>query len=157
MAGFIDVPRLNFRRFFHTLGRRGPRAMAAKGLLRIPIGKIAELKPLYGARLSLKRSGSGLALPLRNVSERHLRVCDQSASGGCMKGRGGGPPYIKAGAIRRGGKHAFFGMRGGLRFKLDACKKHKAKLVIAKLDRLSRNLAFIATLNGQRRRVRGGR
>ena len=29
---------------------------------------------------------------------------------------------------------------------LAACKKHKAKLVIAKLDRLSRNLAFIATL-----------
>jgi DNA invertase Pin-like site-specific DNA recombinase len=29
---------------------------------------------------------------------------------------------------------------------LVACKKHKAKLVIAKLDRLSRNLAFIATL-----------
>ena len=29
---------------------------------------------------------------------------------------------------------------------LDACRKHKAKLVIAKLDRLSRNLAFIATL-----------
>jgi DNA invertase Pin-like site-specific DNA recombinase len=27
-----------------------------------------------------------------------------------------------------------------------ACKKHKAKLVIAKLDGLSRNLAFIATL-----------
>lgn len=27
-----------------------------------------------------------------------------------------------------------------------ACKKHKAKLVIAKLDRLSRNLAFIAAL-----------
>src|ERR1700737_4701393 len=27
-----------------------------------------------------------------------------------------------------------------------ACKKLKAKLVIAKLDRLSRNLAFIATL-----------
>jgi DNA invertase Pin-like site-specific DNA recombinase len=27
-----------------------------------------------------------------------------------------------------------------------ACKKHKAKLVIAKLDRLSRNLAFTATL-----------
>jgi|SRR5262249_23751729 DNA invertase Pin-like site-specific DNA recombinase len=26
------------------------------------------------------------------------------------------------------------------------CKRHKAKLVIAKLDRLSRNLAFIATL-----------
>jgi DNA invertase Pin-like site-specific DNA recombinase len=29
---------------------------------------------------------------------------------------------------------------------LTACKKYKAKLVIAKLDRLSRNLAFIATL-----------
>src|SRR5580704_5880269 len=29
---------------------------------------------------------------------------------------------------------------------LDACRKHKAKLVIAKLDRLSRNLALIATL-----------
>ena len=29
---------------------------------------------------------------------------------------------------------------------LDACRKHKAKLVIAKLDRLSRNLAFIAAL-----------
>jgi hypothetical protein len=29
---------------------------------------------------------------------------------------------------------------------LVACKKHKAKLIIAKLDRLSRNLAFIATL-----------
>ena len=27
-----------------------------------------------------------------------------------------------------------------------ACRKHKAKLVIAKLDRLSRSLAFIATL-----------
>src|ERR1700756_1718867 len=29
---------------------------------------------------------------------------------------------------------------------LAACRRHKAKLVIAKLDRLSRNLAFIATL-----------
>jgi DNA invertase Pin-like site-specific DNA recombinase len=29
---------------------------------------------------------------------------------------------------------------------LTACRKHKARLVIAKLDRLSRNLAFIATL-----------
>ncbi len=27
-----------------------------------------------------------------------------------------------------------------------ACRKHKAKLVIAKLDRLSRNVAFIAAL-----------
>jgi DNA invertase Pin-like site-specific DNA recombinase len=29
---------------------------------------------------------------------------------------------------------------------LVACKRHKVKLVIAKLDRLSRNLAFIAAL-----------
>ena len=41
------------------------------------------------------------------------------------------------------GKH---GDRPQLAAALAACKKHKAKLVIAKLDRLSRNLAFIATL-----------
>src|SRR6516162_6553579 len=29
---------------------------------------------------------------------------------------------------------------------LAACKRHRAKLVIAKLDRLSRNVAFLATL-----------
>src|SRR6185312_11224974 len=29
---------------------------------------------------------------------------------------------------------------------MDACRKHKARSVIAKLDRLSRNLAFIASL-----------
>ena len=29
---------------------------------------------------------------------------------------------------------------------IQACRRHRAKLVIAKLDRLSRNLAFIATL-----------
>jgi DNA invertase Pin-like site-specific DNA recombinase len=29
---------------------------------------------------------------------------------------------------------------------MDACRKHKARLMIAKHDRLSRNLAFIATL-----------
>src|SRR5215468_7947332 len=36
--------------------------------------------------------------------------------------------------------------REELRMAIAACKKYKAKLVIAKLDRLSRNLAFIATL-----------
>jgi DNA invertase Pin-like site-specific DNA recombinase len=41
------------------------------------------------------------------------------------------------------GKHAD---REELKRAIAACKKHKAKLVIAKLDRLSRNLAFIATL-----------
>jgi DNA invertase Pin-like site-specific DNA recombinase len=41
------------------------------------------------------------------------------------------------------GKHA---EREELKKAIAACKKHKAKLVIAKLDRLSRNLAFIATL-----------
>jgi DNA invertase Pin-like site-specific DNA recombinase len=29
---------------------------------------------------------------------------------------------------------------------IDACRKHNARLVIAKLDRLSRNLAFVATI-----------
>ena len=37
-------------------------------------------------------------------------------------------------------------MRPALAQALEACRRHKAKLVIAKLDRLSRNLAFIATL-----------
>jgi DNA invertase Pin-like site-specific DNA recombinase len=41
------------------------------------------------------------------------------------------------------GKHSD---RPQLAAALTACKKHRAKLVIAKLDRLSRNLAFIATL-----------
>jgi len=41
------------------------------------------------------------------------------------------------------GKHA---ARPQLAAALAACKKQKARLVIAKLDRLSRNLAFIATL-----------
>jgi hypothetical protein len=33
-----------------------------------------------------------------------------------------------------------------LPFALAACKKQQAKLVVAKLDRLSRNMAFIATM-----------
>jgi DNA invertase Pin-like site-specific DNA recombinase len=41
------------------------------------------------------------------------------------------------------GKHSD---RSELQKALATCKRHKAKLVIAKLDRLSRNLAFIATL-----------
>jgi DNA invertase Pin-like site-specific DNA recombinase len=41
------------------------------------------------------------------------------------------------------GKHA---ERPQLQKALEACRKHKARLVIAKLDRLSRNVAFIATV-----------
>jgi DNA invertase Pin-like site-specific DNA recombinase len=41
------------------------------------------------------------------------------------------------------GKHSD---RQELTAALATCRKHKAKLVIAKLDRLSRNLAFVATL-----------
>ena len=33
---------------------------------------------------------------------------------------------------------------------LAACRKHRAKLVIAKLDRLARNVAFIANLMAQK-------
>jgi DNA invertase Pin-like site-specific DNA recombinase len=36
--------------------------------------------------------------------------------------------------------------RPELTLAIEACRKHKARLVIAKLDRLARNLAFIATL-----------
>jgi hypothetical protein len=39
---------------------------------------------------------------------------------------------------------------------MEACRKHKARLVIAKLDRLSRNLAFVATLMESGGRVRRG-
>jgi len=48
------------------------------------------------------------------------------------------------------GKHAD---RPQLAAALAACKKHKAKLVIAELDRLSRNLAFIATLSSSWRSI----
>src|SRR5450830_712144 len=42
------------------------------------------------------------------------------------------------------GKHS--SNRPELAKALEACRKHRARLVIAKLDRLSRNLAFVATL-----------
>jgi DNA invertase Pin-like site-specific DNA recombinase len=45
-----------------------------------------------------------------------------------------------------GGMFARSAQRPELEKALAACKKHRAKLVIAKLDRLSRNLAFIAML-----------
>jgi DNA invertase Pin-like site-specific DNA recombinase len=41
---------------------------------------------------------------------------------------------------------ALHGQGNADRPQLAACKKQKAKLVIAKLDRLSRNVAFIANL-----------
>jgi DNA invertase Pin-like site-specific DNA recombinase len=41
------------------------------------------------------------------------------------------------------GKHAD---RPQLQAALAACRKHKARLIIAKLDRLSRNVAFVATM-----------
>jgi len=41
------------------------------------------------------------------------------------------------------GKHAD---RPQLQAALAACRKHRAKLIIAKLDRLSRNVAFVATI-----------
>ncbi len=47
--------------------------------------------------------------------------------------------------------------RPELMMAIEACRKHKARLVIAKLDRLSRNLAFIATLMESGGRVRGRR
>jgi DNA invertase Pin-like site-specific DNA recombinase len=40
--------------------------------------------------------------------------------------------------------------RSELEKAIEACKKHRARLIIAKLDRLSRNVAFIATLMERR-------
>jgi DNA invertase Pin-like site-specific DNA recombinase len=54
-----------------------------------------------------------------------------------------GGSWTMVAEFTEGGKHAD---RPQLAAALAACKKQKAKLVIAKLDRLSRNLAFIATL-----------
>src|SRR5512143_3516144 len=58
--------------------------------------------------------------------------------------------YLKGGAWKLVGQ--FTEVESGrksdrpeLRGAIEACRKHKARLVIAKLDRLSRNLAFIAT------------
>src|SRR5262249_34787190 len=56
---------------------------------------------------------------------------------------GGSWALVKEFVEVESGKHSD---RPQLTAALTACKKHRAKLVIAKLDRLSRNLAFIATL-----------
>jgi hypothetical protein len=48
--------------------------------------------------------------------------------------------------IHRGRKAASGPIDHKLAKALDACRRQKAKLVITKRDRLSRNLAFIATL-----------
>jgi DNA invertase Pin-like site-specific DNA recombinase len=50
--------------------------------------------------------------------------------------------YLNGGPWKLTGKRAD---RPELQKALAACRKHKGKLIIAKLDRLSRNLAFIAT------------
>jgi DNA invertase Pin-like site-specific DNA recombinase len=55
---------------------------------------------------------------------------------------GGGPIIAEFTEIETGKRND----RPELGRALAACRRHKAKLVIAKLDRLSRNLAFIATL-----------
>jgi hypothetical protein len=47
--------------------------------------------------------------------------------------------------------------RSELEKAIEACKKHRARLIIAKLDRLSRNVAFIATLCHCPRRGRTAR
>jgi DNA invertase Pin-like site-specific DNA recombinase len=46
--------------------------------------------------------------------------------------------FVETESGKRSDRH-----RPQLRAALAACKKHKAKLVVAKLDRLSRNAAFI--------------
>jgi hypothetical protein len=52
------------------------------------------------------------------------------------------------------GKHSD---RAQLRAAQAACKKHKETLIIAKLDRLSRNLHFFDWFDGSRYQIHGGR
>lgn len=80
-------------------------------------------------RVSTERQGrSGLGLEAQQQAVRHYL--------------GGGAPVAEFLEIETGKRND----RPELGKALAACRRHKAKLLIAKLDRLSRNLAFIATL-----------
>jgi DNA invertase Pin-like site-specific DNA recombinase len=82
---------------------------------------------------------------------RHSTMSPQCATGGLHAQRQAVMTYLNGGPWKliaeftevETGKRAD---RPELQKALAACRKHKGKLVIAKLDRLSRNFAFIATL-----------
>ncbi len=87
-----------------------------------------EAQPAVYLRVSTQRQGiSGLGLEAQRKAIEHLL---------------GGKPYLEFIEVESGKKSK--------RPKLDAaiayCRKHKTKLVIAKLDRLARNVHFISGL-----------
>jgi DNA invertase Pin-like site-specific DNA recombinase len=89
---------------------------------------LAGLLPIIGYRPTGGRSGLGL--------DAQKKAVDDYLNGG---------PWHLVGEFTEieSGKRSD---RPELEKALEACRRQKAKLVIAKLDRLSRNLAFIATL-----------
>src|SRR6516162_418624 len=94
-------------------------------------GKMAEGKFVSYLRVSTVRQGkSGLGLEAQRKAVRDYLD-------------GGNWQLVQEFVEVESGRHS---ERPQLAAALAACKKHKARLVIAKLDRLSRNLAFIATL-----------
>jgi DNA invertase Pin-like site-specific DNA recombinase len=109
-------------------------------------------KPAYGRCTLARRKESMLVHPGKFVAYFRVSTDRQGQSGlGLEAQRSAVSAYLNGGSWTmiaefteiESGKHAD---RPQLTAALVACKKHKAKLVIAKLDRLSRNLAFIATL-----------
>jgi DNA invertase Pin-like site-specific DNA recombinase len=92
------------------------------------------LMPLFVAyhRVSDRKQGrSGLGLEAQDaaISQYLASVPDAQVVGAFVE-------------VERGGKKN----RPQLSAALDCCRRHKATLVIAKLDRLARNVAFIASL-----------
>src|SRR6185312_7693765 len=109
-------------------------------------------KPAYGCCTLARRKESMLVHPGKFIAYFRVSTDRQGQSGlGLEAQRSAVSAYLNGGSWTmiaeftevESGKHAD---RPQLTAALAACKKHKAKLVIAKLDRLSRNLAFIATL-----------
>src|SRR5262245_14240010 len=102
------------------------RRMAAEGFMSAHFGRFVA----YYRVCTDKQGQSGLGLDAQRQAVMN-----------CLNG---GPWRLvdKFTEVESGKRNA----RPELQKALAACRKHKAKLVIAKLDRLSRNLAFIATL-----------
>src|SRR5215813_3150856 len=103
-----------------------PRRVAAEGLMSAHFGRFVAYY-----RVSTDKQGqSGLGLDAQRQA--------------VMNYLNGGPWRLvdEFTEVESGKRNA----RPELQKALAACRKHKGKLIIAKLDRLSRNLAFIATL-----------
>jgi DNA invertase Pin-like site-specific DNA recombinase len=98
-------------------------------------GKAGETQFVAYLRVSTSRQGqSGLGLE----AQRHAVA--QYLQGGVRTNCG---EFIE---VESGKGSNALARRPQLRMALDACKKHKATLVIAKLDRLARNVHFISGL-----------